>query len=325
LRRYIVKTIYHPVFQQVPIIEPVLIELEQSIAIQRLKKIDQSGAPRYFIDNFPKYSRYEHSIGVYELLRCYDCTLDEQISGLLHDASHTAFSHIAELLYKDRNDLSTSYQDDILIWYLQQQGIDRLLNKYSFALHDLDPQNNKFLALEQELPNLCADRIEYNLHHAVVHKLITLDDVGVILSNLKFHDNNWFFTDTNTAKKFAELSLYFSEKVWGAGWNLEIYKRFATVLLDALNRNIIDEHELHFSSDMEVLDKLDSAKDTQITELLDRCRNFNINNEYLDKDIKAKFRGVDPFVLIGDSLKRLSSIDDDFAKRYLHVKQVIST
>jgi HD superfamily phosphohydrolase len=94
----IVETFLGPVEEN----NPVVLKLLDSKAIQRLKLIDQSGPTAYFLKNFRRFSRYDHSLGVYALLKRYNASQEEQIAGLLHDASHTAFSHIGDWIFSNR-------------------------------------------------------------------------------------------------------------------------------------------------------------------------------------------------------------------------------
>lgn len=48
--------------------------------------------------------RYDHSVGVMLLIRMLGGTLEEQIAGLLHDVSHTAFSHVADYVFENRDE-----------------------------------------------------------------------------------------------------------------------------------------------------------------------------------------------------------------------------
>src|SRR6202041_3406853 len=87
----------------------LVLDLLASPMMQRLKGIDQSGITKY-IQDLPSFSRYDHSVGVYMLLRTYGRTEKECIAGLLHDASHTVFSHVGDLVF-DPEDAKESYQD----------------------------------------------------------------------------------------------------------------------------------------------------------------------------------------------------------------------
>ena len=65
--------------------EEVLIELLNSQAIQRLKNIDQAGYAKGFFPH--SRNRFDHSVGVFLLIRKYGGSLEEQMAGLIHDVS----------------------------------------------------------------------------------------------------------------------------------------------------------------------------------------------------------------------------------------------
>lgn len=76
-------------------LEPVLQELIETKEMQRLKKVQQGGAT---IFANPKWNttRFEHSIGTMLCMKLLGQPLDVQIHVLLHDVSHTAFSHVVD-------------------------------------------------------------------------------------------------------------------------------------------------------------------------------------------------------------------------------------
>lgn len=55
---------------------------------------------------------YDHSMGVFVILRARGAPLEEQIAGLLHDVSHTAFSHVGDWVYGKENQ-DKDYQNDV--------------------------------------------------------------------------------------------------------------------------------------------------------------------------------------------------------------------
>src|SRR5690242_2968432 len=111
--------IVHTIYRDLQVTEPVLIDLFNSATMERIKHIHQYGATDYVIVQNKEYTRYEHCVGVWALLRIYGAPLEEQIAGLLHDASHTVFSHVGDILF-DHTSAYNSYQDDIHQWYLEQ-------------------------------------------------------------------------------------------------------------------------------------------------------------------------------------------------------------
>ena len=122
--------IKHKIYGQVKITEPVLIELIKSPALQRLKKIEQHGTWQLHKDYKQSYyfSRYTHSIGVMLLLRKFNASVEEQLHGLLHDVSHTVFSHVADFLFGD-DPSKHDYQDNRLDKAFELQGINKILKK----------------------------------------------------------------------------------------------------------------------------------------------------------------------------------------------------
>ncbi len=118
------------VYGKIKIESPVLLELIKSEPIQRLKGISQFGIPEefYYLKNF---SRYEHSIGVMILLKKLGADEKEQIAGLLHDVSHTAFSHVIDWVVGDG--LTEDYQDKQHKKFIQSSSLTKILKKF----HDM--------------------------------------------------------------------------------------------------------------------------------------------------------------------------------------------
>lgn len=91
------------IYGKIEVNEPVLVEIINSYELQRLKEISMAGyypgCPEF---NNPEYNRYNHSVGVLLLLRRYGASLAEQIAGLIHDVSHSAFSHTIDYIKKDQ-------------------------------------------------------------------------------------------------------------------------------------------------------------------------------------------------------------------------------
>lgn len=78
-------------------VEEVLGELIHSPPVQRLQKIHPGGAA-HLVHSAWNVTRFEHSVGVMLLIRHLGGSLEEQVAGLLHDVSHTAFSHVVDIV-----------------------------------------------------------------------------------------------------------------------------------------------------------------------------------------------------------------------------------
>jgi HD superfamily phosphohydrolase len=317
-------TIIQTVWGDSEVDDPLFEELINSPSLQRLKKIDQSG-PIGYLGYSPYFSRYTHSIGVFDLLKRAGVSREECAAGLLHDVSHTAFSHIGDhLFYKDNAE--KSYQDTIHLWFLKQQNIESIIKKYNISVNKLDPDLPEYKALESHLPNLCADRIQYIIHTGVMLNRISADQAKNIVENLKFDGNSWFFTNISYARSFADLSLTFTQEFWGSAWNIIAYEYFTNILRRAMEINLVSKDEIHFGTDWEIFQKIQISQDSIIQEWLAKTQELHESFDVVkfgdgDFNFHPKFRGVDPLILSHKKLQRLSSLDSEFKVKFNKLKE----
>lgn len=319
----VIKTIYG----SATITEPVLIELIDSAPMQRLKKINQYGILSC-VQKLKSYTRFEHSLGVLFLLRHFGASLDEQVFGLLHDVSHTAFSHVADYLFKTATD-KYSYQDLIFDWYIKETGIFDILQKHGFEHIAYEKVRTTYLMLKDNLPKLCADRLEYNLYGAYIEEWVDQNTIHAILSHLHYADNQWFFDSYYYAHLFAIITLEMSRQYLCSGWNCFLYQETAHLLRYALDNQIITLDDLHFSVDTDVWQKLHSCSDEKVAHYLANIKNFKTSFVVTNADnytfyVKAKFRVVDPNVKTEQGIFYLSELDAQFKEYYLKTKEKIA-
>jgi HD superfamily phosphohydrolase len=302
-------------------------QVMQSKVVQRLKGVDQSGPPRFFGQTLPKFSRYEHSVEVWALLAKFGASTKEQVAGLLHDVSHTVFSHVSDYVFsKDSFSEFTDrgYQDSIHKKFLKTSGIDKVVRQIGLNNGDLNPESGEFTLLEQPLPDMCADRIQYNVKTGLIMGIISKDTAKEIINNLSFKKGKWFFSDKKVARKFAELSLYFTQTFWGAKWNVMLNIYFARAIKRALEIKLIRNEDL-FSTDEFVLEKLKKSDDNKIQNYLQQCETQPEKIEgvsYSKKEVfRPKFRGIDPLVLENGEMRRLTEVDIMFRCYYEAVKE----
>jgi HD superfamily phosphohydrolase len=310
-------TVIPTIFGEVDEQNPAILQLVNSKAMQRLKQIDQSGPEAYFTANYFRFSRYDHSIGVYALLKMHHASTEEQIAGLLHDTSHTVFSHLGDIIFQHGEQRNESYQDNIHDWFLTEMNIDKIIRPYNLSINDISPKNPKFTALEQPYPDMNADRIEYNLHTALATKDLNAAEVSTILKSLHFSDNKWYFDDIRTAEKFAKLSTRYTKIFWGSTHNVALYTATSAAIKYALQHQIITKDEMHFGVDQQIVDKLSSSSDPKLKQLMTIVNNIDAYysaSSHKDFDVSQyiKMRGIDPLVMQHGSLHRLSELSEDF-------------
>jgi len=302
------------VYGDVVIDEPVIVELIECAAMQRLKGIDQSG---HFEPFYPGtfQSRFEHSAGVYLLLKKYCAPIDEQIAGLVHDVSHSAFSHCIDYVIAGASPSEQNHQDNIFSAFVKKTEIPRILKKHGFDVgHILDDRN--FPLKEKDLPDLCADRIDYSLRTALVFGEIK--SAASFLDDLRAGNGKWYFADKKIAQEFAELFLKLNSKYYSGLLSAVMFASVGDYLRYSLGRGYIKSDDL-YSTDNEVLRKIARFHryDRHLRKLLSRMDNkAAFKNSAADHDarIVCKSRAIDPLFKDGRKLIRLSQADKSWSK-----------
>ncbi|MDD4290138.1 MAG: HD domain-containing protein [Patescibacteria group bacterium] len=300
------------VYGDVEINDLVILDLINCGALQRLKNIDQSG---YFEPHFPgiKYSRFEHSMGVYLLLKIYNTSIEEQIAGLIHDVSHSAFSHCIDYVLNFGSQKNHDHQDNIFEDFVRKSEIPEILKKYNFNLEYILNDKN-FPLKERELPDLCADRIDYSLRTAISTKEIP--NAKYFFNNLIVENNNWFFKNFESAEKYAELFLKINTTYYSGLPSALMFQTVGDYLKYALKNNYINENDL-YTTDEEVLEKIKPflEKDGKLKLLFDRMNNkTDIKNDKNDYDVSVfcKSRVVDPLCFYNGEIKRVSDVGSEW-------------
>jgi len=294
------------VYGEEEINEPILIDLINSKEIQRLKGISQFGLPDEYY-HISGYSRYEHSIGVLILLKRLNADLKEQIAGLLHDISHTAFSHVVDWVIGDPT--KEDYQDNIHLNIIKNSNIPKILEKYNINYDEISDLED-FSLLEKEAPSLCVDRIDYTLRELKVSG--GGEEIDFLFKSLGSRDGQTFFKSKKSAFYFAKEYIELQNKHWAGEQARARYYLLAEILRKALDRKIISILDFN-KTDKEVIDKLIDSADSEILADLDLLKKkdfFEISE--VGVILLKKFRYVDPEVLENKEIRNLSEIFEKY-------------
>ena len=319
-----IDTFYGPI----EVNEPVLLELIDHPVFQRLKNIHQYGVA-YYTTHTEEYNRYDHSLGVFALLREHNASLEEQIAGLLHDVSHTAFSHVGDWVFGKENQ-DKDYQNDIHIVFLKESGLADVLEKFNFSAERMLPTEESFPALENSLPNLCADRIDYNIQGAYYQGFITHQEAVEIFNDLSFVNNKWVSEKTELMKKLTEFSLVMTKSCWGGSVNYVTSRWLADAILRAIEVGSLSSKDFHYGTDQDIWDKLIVNQDSIIKKKMEMLLNFQDYffevevDSQADYIVKSKFRGINPWIFSGSECIRLIDLDDNLAQEYQRTKELMS-
>ena len=225
-------TICDKLYGKIDIDSNVILELINSKPLQRLKGISQFGIPDEFY-HLKNFSRYEHSLGVMLLLMRLEASEEEQIAGLLHDVSHTAFSHVIDWVVGDGR--TEDYQDEQHSRYVSNSEIPNILKKHHYSARRIVNYHH-FGLLERDLPDLCADRIDYSLRE------FPPAIAAICLPALITVDNRIVFKNKKTALTFAEQYLKQQMQHWGGFEAVSRYRIFADLLRQALKDGTITDY-----------------------------------------------------------------------------------
>lgn len=292
------------VYGEKEIEKQVILDLINSDPVQRLKKVHQAGPQPFFMDK-KAMTRYEHSIGVFLLLRDHGAGIEEQIAGLLHDVPHTAFSHTADFVFDTEDH---EYHDRFLEKVVRDSEIPEILERHGLDLeYILDEEN--FGLLERDAPDLCADRIDYFLRDS---KSYGGWNVEKFVKSLTTHDGMFVLDNPEIAVEFAEKYAEADEKWWANPKEVVVIKIFAQALRKAIETGVMEEEEL-FKNDEEVLEKLRRSEDSEIQKklrLLENGFSIELDSEDPDMHVETKARSVNPPVLIDGELKKATEFSE---------------
>lgn len=308
--------IQNEIFGDFDITEDVLIELINSKAIQRLKGIDQAGYSKAFYVS--SRNRYDHTIGVFLLLRKYGASLEEQVAGLLHDVSHYAFSHAIDYILQEGNVDKQDLQDKSKKKFLLNSDIPEILKKYGYDVNEVADEEH-FPLLETSLPDVCADRLEYSLKDMIILLDKDAEEVKGIVSHLKVNDENrWYFDDVEVGYKFAKYFKELNDEHYSGLTTVSMFKSIKDFIKYALDKVYIEEKDLE-QDDQYVIDKCLKyvEKDEQLKKYWERMNNkdcfYEDENNY-EEIIYCKSRVVDPLCSVNNELKRVSDVYNEWGR-----------
>ncbi|SFC50069.1 hypothetical protein SAMN04488168_105129 [Bacillus sp. 491mf] len=287
-------------------IDGVLAELLQSKAVQRLQKIHQGGAS-FLVNPTWNVTRYEHSVGVMILVRMLGGSVEEQIAALLHDVSHTAFSHIVDHVLEEQDE---DYHEQIFMDVIEASDIPSILERYGYDYRMVEKWE-QWTLLEQPLPNLCADRVDYTLRDLYTYGMISKQEVSSFLEDVIVRNGQICLQSVQAAEWFTEA--YYKETIdfFLHPSNSYGYYILTKVLKEALQKNILQLSDF-LTDDETVLHLLRSCGDCQIDKMLHSLHSKVVLEENeTEYDIcykGGKERLIDPLIYTNGKMQRASCV-----------------
>lgn len=260
---------------------------------QRLGGIKQAG-PSALAFPFKQVTRFEHSLGVYLLLRHLGAGLKEQVAGLLHDISHTAFSHAVDFVFASE---LQDHHEGLKPVFLHRSDIVDALAALGFAPEDFY-DDAIYPLLEQPLPRLCADRLDYFFRDSLACGVTTSEEVRGFLDHLTVVDGcSIAFTSPAVARQATERFALMNSDWWASATEAFIYNEFADSLRAAFDCGVLDQDAL-LEDDATVLRKLQASGNPLVLTKLNQVMHFQPGSiAGFSPRVNPKTRWIDPPVV----------------------------
>ncbi|AHA70524.1 MULTISPECIES: HD domain-containing protein [Bacillus] len=311
-------------------VDQVVEELISSKSMQRLKGIHQAGAS-YLVNEKWNVTRFDHSVGVMLLVKKLGGSVEEQIAGLLHDVSHTAFSHVIDYVFDNEDE---SYHEEIFSSVVKNSEIPAILAKHGYNYEDILLDDSKWTLLERSAPELCADRVDYTLRDMYTYGYISLEEVHSFLEDVIAVEGKMVLQSIEMAEWFTET--YYKEVIDFFMKPMNIYGNdmLAKMLKVALHKRIIHADDF-LLEDEELISKLQQCNDSEVHALLRKVHpNVKVKEDRDDYDLyqKNKVRLIDPPLLregevvqssvVSEKIKQMSEVAYEKAVRGMYVKVI---
>ena len=210
------------VYGDATIDDPGVLAVINCPTFRRLEGIKQAG-PSAVAFPFKTVTRFEHSLGVYLLLGRLGAGRRERVAGLLHDVSHTAFSHAVDFVVaSDEQD----HHERLKPEFLDRPDLAAALAALGFAPAEFY-DDAIYPLLERPLPWLCADRLDYFFRDGLACGVATPAVVARLLGRLVVVGETIAFADLASAREAADLFAVMNRDWWASPTEAYIYNEFA--------------------------------------------------------------------------------------------------
>lgn len=275
----------------------VIEEIIKTNVFQRLKKIHQGGAI-FLVNAKVNHTRFEHSIGVMLIIKKLGGSIEEQIAGLIHDISHTAFSHLIDYVLEIEGE---DYHEHRYSAVLKDSELNAVLEKYqmdSTVFIDI----GKFKLLEYPLPYLSADRIDYTLRDMFQIGEISRKEISWFINGLATFDNRIVLKSKAYGKWFQAKYNFLTTEYFEGEENVAINIIMKKLIKDCLEKGIIEEKDF-FEDDFYLIDKINQK--FNLMQRIDKIRDNGLKN----KKLKTKKRIVNPEIMVNNQILKLSEVN----------------
>ncbi len=281
-----IQTLYGPIQ-----VSTKIAGLLETPLVRRLKGIRQNGVA-YLIDPRQSTSRYDHSLGVLSLAQLLGASESEQIAALLHDISHAAFSHLADLVFAHK---MQDFHEVVRERFLDSEDAKKTCDSFGLSIKELNCHDLPLVKGKR----LNVDRLDYCIRDLLAVGRIFQPEYAAIVHNLVVDESGEIrCKDLDTARlifrKFIEVNkeVYFDPKVEAASLAVTV------VLQRMLKNGMLSEGDF-FKTDDHLLEKIAHSPYKGVLEQVGPNMPFSVSQTPTKlPPVIRKLRYIDP-ILVG--------------------------
>jgi len=239
------------------------------------------------------------------------------VAGLIHDVSHSAFSHCVDYILDEGSEKEHNHQDNIFRDFVNKTEIPSIFDKYNIDTNYILNEHN-FPLLERSLPDLCADRLDYSLRQALTEKEKSQNEINSFLENLVVENDYWVFKNFEIAYEYTRLFFKLNTDYFASFNAAKMFRTVGDLMKYALEKEYINKDDL-YTTDQQVLNKIKKNinKDPELKLLFDRMDGkikITNNPDNCDAQVFCKSRIVDPLCKYNGKIRKVSEIDTNWKK-----------
>lgn len=267
--------------------------LEEYIEVpemQRLSKISQACGSDYtkLYNHTSFYNILDHSVGCALIVWNFTKNKKQTLSALFHDISTPVFKHCIDFLNGDyeKQESTEDLTSEII---KNSKEIMKLLKRDNIKLEEVNDYHIYPIA-DNDSPKLSSDRLEYTLQNGMKMNYgitFSIDDIKEIYENIELQKDEEGIDEIGFKdKKIAEKFINMASVLW-PNWCDNRYKLtsqfYADIVKKMGEKNWLTKKDLYKCSENEVIDKIKTCKDKNISDCFKKFQNAT---EFFERDEK---------------------------------------
>ena len=299
-------------------VEQVLQEIIATKEVQRLKGVYQGGAS-VLVNKKCNVTRYEHSVGTMLLIRLLNGCIEEQIAGLIHDISHTAFSHVIDLVLDNKEE---DYHESIFENVIYNSNIPQILKKYGYDI-DIIMDEGRWSILEKKAPKLCADRVDYTLRDMYKYGKINNQDIEQFVKSLQVVNGEIVINSIEVAEWFVSIYNFEVGEYFMNPLNLYAYDKLSQAIKMSLNLGELTKEDF-LNEDKDIIGVLKSSQSINVKSIIEELNeSLNVieSKENFDIHKTTKLRFINPTIIVDDKCIDASKLSNNIHEMNIKLKE----